>query len=275
MRIRREHEQENISRGSLYYKPRPVSAADLALMRRMDELHLEFPVAGARMLQGLLAAEGSKVGRRHVRTLMRRMGMETVYRRPNTSKPAPGHRIYPYLLRGLAIDRPNQVWAMDITYVPRTSSRHGARSQAQERADARGRHGSRPEGAHSAQDATASGRVISTIWRVRIFRAARWIDPAPPSSVPPKILESVGRHFGVSDGALNVLVPEVMLQGPHVVAIIGQLEPAGMAEHVRVDREWHLGGLPDTLDEAMEADGADRPTAFGNKHVSVSRVIAA
>src|SRR5262245_51300270 len=102
----------NISRGSLYYKPRPVSATDLALMRRMDELHLEFPFAGARMLQGLLAAEGSKVGRRHVRTLMRRMGMETVYRRPNTSKPAPGHRIYPYLLRGLAIDRPNQVWAM-------------------------------------------------------------------------------------------------------------------------------------------------------------------
>src|SRR5262249_52474393 len=107
----------NISRGSLYYKPRPVSAADLALMRRMDELHLEFPFAAARMLQGLLAAEGSKVGRRHVRTLMRRMGMETGYRRPNTSKPAPGHRIYPYLLRGLAIDRPNQVWAMDITYV--------------------------------------------------------------------------------------------------------------------------------------------------------------
>ena len=70
----------NISRGSLYYKPRPVSAADLALMRRMDELHLEFPFAGARMLQGLLAADGSKVGRRHVRTLMRRMGMETVYR---------------------------------------------------------------------------------------------------------------------------------------------------------------------------------------------------
>jgi putative transposase len=108
----------NISRGSLYYKPRPVSAADLALMRRMDELHLEFPFAGARMLQGLVAAEGSKVGRRHVRTLMRRMGMETVYRRPNISKPAPGHRIYPYLLRGLAIDWPNQVWAMDITYVP-------------------------------------------------------------------------------------------------------------------------------------------------------------
>src|SRR6516164_8568389 len=94
--LRRQAAVLNISRGSLYYKPRPVSAADLALMRRMDELHLEFPFAGARMLQGLLAAEGSKVGRRHVRTLMRRMGMETVYRRPNTSKPAPGHRIYPY-----------------------------------------------------------------------------------------------------------------------------------------------------------------------------------
>jgi len=107
-----------ISRGSLYYEPRPVSACDLALMRRLDELHLEFPFAGSRMLQGLLAAEGSKVGRRHVRTLMRRMGMEAVYRRPNTSKPAPGHRIYPYLLRSLVIDRPNQVWAMDITYVP-------------------------------------------------------------------------------------------------------------------------------------------------------------
>jgi putative transposase len=107
-----------ISRGSLYYEPRLVSAADLALMRRMDELHLEFPFAGSRMLQGLLAAEGSKVGRRHVRTLMRRMGLEAIYRRPSTSKPAPGHRIYPYLLRGLAIDRPNQVWAMDITYVP-------------------------------------------------------------------------------------------------------------------------------------------------------------
>src|SRR6516164_7278834 len=97
----------------------------------------------------------------------------------------------------------------------------------------------------------------------------------PPSSVPPKILESVGRQFGVPDRVLNVLVPEVVLQGPRVVAIVGELEPAGMAKHVRVDREWHLGGLADTLDEAMEADGADRPTAFGNKHVSLSRVIAA
>ena len=108
----------NISRGSVYYEPRPVPADDLALMRRLDELHLEFPFAGSRMLQGLLSAEGSKVGRRHVRTLMRRMGIEAVYRRPNTSKPAPGHKVYPYLLRDLSIDRPNQVWAMDISYVP-------------------------------------------------------------------------------------------------------------------------------------------------------------
>jgi putative transposase len=107
-----------ISRGSVYYEPVPVSAEDLALMRRIDELHLEFPFAGSRMLRGLLAAEGSKLGRRHVITLMRRMGIEAIYRRPNTSKPAPGHRIYPYLLRGLSIDRANQVWAIDITYIP-------------------------------------------------------------------------------------------------------------------------------------------------------------
>jgi len=88
-----------ISRGSVYYESTPVSDADLALMRRLDELHLEFPFAGARMLRGLLAAEGSKIGRRHVTTLMHRMGIEAIYRRPNTSKPAPGHRIYPYLLR--------------------------------------------------------------------------------------------------------------------------------------------------------------------------------
>jgi putative transposase len=108
----------NISRGSLYYLPQPVSAADLMLMRRLDELHLEFPFAGSRLLRDLLAAEGCQIGRRHVTTLMRNMGIETVYRRPNTSKPAPGHKIYPYLLRGLTIDRPNQVWATDITYIP-------------------------------------------------------------------------------------------------------------------------------------------------------------
>lgn len=107
-----------ISRGSVYYLPRPVPAADLALMRRIDELHLDYPFAGSRMLQGLLRAEGHCVGRRHVTTLMKKMGIEALYRRPNTSKPAPGHKIYPYLLRNLPVIRPNQVWAMDITYIP-------------------------------------------------------------------------------------------------------------------------------------------------------------
>jgi putative transposase len=107
-----------ISRGSVYYLPRPVPAADLAIMRRIDELHLEFPFAGSRMLRDLLSEEGIRIGRCHVATLMKRMGVEALYRKPNTSKPAPGHRIYPYLLRGMTIDRPNQVWAMDITYIP-------------------------------------------------------------------------------------------------------------------------------------------------------------
>ena len=116
--VSKQAEVLRISRGSIYYLPRPLSAADLALMRRLDELHLEFPFAGSRMLRGLVAAEGCKVGRRHVKTLMRRMGIEALYRRPRTTKPEPGHKIYPYLLRGLEITRPNQVWAMDITYVP-------------------------------------------------------------------------------------------------------------------------------------------------------------
>ncbi len=107
-----------ISRGSVYYLPRPVSPADLAVMRRMDELHLEFPFAGSRMLRDLLNREGIAIGRRHVATLMKRMRIEALYRKPNTSKPAPGHKIYPYLLRGVTVDRPDQAWAMDITYVP-------------------------------------------------------------------------------------------------------------------------------------------------------------
>src|SRR5262245_29000755 len=116
--IGKQAEALNISRGSVYYLPRPVPSADLALMRRIHELHLEFPFAGSRMLRGLLAAEGSKVGRRHVKTLMRRTGIDALYRRPRTSKPEPGHEIYPYLLGGIEITRPNQVWAMDITYIP-------------------------------------------------------------------------------------------------------------------------------------------------------------
>ena len=116
--ITRQASVLGISRGSVYYVPRPVSDADLALMRRIDELHLEYPFAGSRMLQGLLLGEGYTIGRLKVRNLMKRMGIEAIYRRPNTSKPAPGHKVYPYLLRKLPVTRPNQVWAMDITYIP-------------------------------------------------------------------------------------------------------------------------------------------------------------
>jgi putative transposase len=107
-----------LSRSQLYYEPRPVPAAELAVMRRIDARHLDYPFAGSRMLRDLLRGEGVVIGRELVRTMMRRMCIEALYRRPNTSKPAPGHKVYPYLLRGLAIERPNQVWAMDITYIP-------------------------------------------------------------------------------------------------------------------------------------------------------------
>jgi putative transposase len=116
--IVRQAELLDVSRSSAYYRPEPPSEAELWLMRKLDELHLEYPFAGSRMLRDLLAQYGLIAGRRHVRTLMRRMGIDALYRRPNTSRPAPGHKVYPYLLRGLAITRPNQVWAMDITYIP-------------------------------------------------------------------------------------------------------------------------------------------------------------
>ena len=110
-----------IARSTAYHAPAPVSVADLAVMRRIDELHLDHPFAGSRMLRAMLVNEGITIGRTHVRTLMRHMGIEALYRRPRTSQPAPGHRLCPYLLRGLAIERPNQVWAMDITYIPMAS----------------------------------------------------------------------------------------------------------------------------------------------------------
>ena len=116
--VARQARELGISRGSVYYLPRPVAAADLAIMRRIDELHMDYPFAGSRMLRALLGREGIRIGRLHVATLMEKMGIAAIYRRPNTSKPAPGHRIYPYLLRRLAVARPNQVWATDITYVP-------------------------------------------------------------------------------------------------------------------------------------------------------------
>lgn len=107
-----------LSRSSVYYTPQPVSENDLALMRRIDELHLHHPFAGARMLRHLLEQDGLKVGRRHVSTLMKKMGIEALYRRPNTRRKHPQNPVFPYLLRGLEITEANHVWAMDITSIP-------------------------------------------------------------------------------------------------------------------------------------------------------------
>lgn len=116
--ITRQAKLLDISRGSVYYLPTPTSSEDLVLMRKMDALHLEFPWAGSRQLARLLRKDGHDVGRKHVATLMRKMGIEALYQRPKTTRKHPAHPIYPYLLRGMKIDRPNQVWAMDITYIP-------------------------------------------------------------------------------------------------------------------------------------------------------------
>ena len=107
-----------LSRSTAYYQPTPVSEAELALMRRIDELHLQYPFAGVRMLRALLGRAGHASGRRHVATLMRRMGLAAVYRKPHLSHRHPAHTVYPYLLRHLEIIRPNHVWAADITYLP-------------------------------------------------------------------------------------------------------------------------------------------------------------
>ncbi|MQY51299.1 IS3 family transposase [Rhodocyclus tenuis] len=108
----------DLSRSSVYYRPQPTPESDLRLTRRIDELHLEHPFAGARMLRDLLIQEGVAVGRKHVGTLMKTLDIEAIYRKANTSRRNQAHRIYPYLLRGLVINRPNQVWAMDTTYIP-------------------------------------------------------------------------------------------------------------------------------------------------------------
>jgi len=116
--INRQAELLEISHSNVYYLPRPTSDADLVLMRRIDELHLNYPFGGSRMLRDMLRLEGHQVGREHVRTLMAKMGIHAIYRGRNTSAPHPKHPIYPYLLKGLTIDRPNQCWATDITYIP-------------------------------------------------------------------------------------------------------------------------------------------------------------
>jgi putative transposase len=116
--VTRQAELVGISRAAVYYVPRPLPEGDLALQRRIDCLHLEHPFAGSRLLKKLLRAEGFELGRKHVATLMRRMGIEALYRKKATSKRHPQHAVYPYLLRGVAIERANQVWALDITYIP-------------------------------------------------------------------------------------------------------------------------------------------------------------
>jgi len=114
----RQCELLDLCRSSLYYQPKATSPADLALMRRIDELHLEYPFFGSRRLAEMLKRDGTPVGRQHVATLMRRMGIEAIYCKKRTTIPGKGHKIYPYLLRDVTIDRPNQVWASDLTYVP-------------------------------------------------------------------------------------------------------------------------------------------------------------
>ena len=118
LRVSRQCELLELNRTGVYYTPRPVREEDLRIMRRIDEVHLEHPFYGARRLAKQLAREGFEVGRVHVTTLMRRMGIEALYRRPRTSIPARDAKIHPYLLDGLAIERPNQLWSSDLTYLP-------------------------------------------------------------------------------------------------------------------------------------------------------------
>ena len=111
-----------VSHSSVYYRPKPESAEELDLLKHLDEIFTEHPIYGSRRLQVMLKRDGIAVGRRRIRNLMRKLGLWAVGPKPNTSKPHPGHKIYPYLLRGLVIERPNHVWATDITYI---RMRHG------------------------------------------------------------------------------------------------------------------------------------------------------
>jgi putative transposase len=116
--ITKQAEILKISRGSVYYLPRPVSSADIEIMRQLDGCTWRIPSPVRVCCEACWLCRGCKIGRRHVKTLMKRMGIEALYHRPRTTKPEPGHKIHPYLLRGMEITRPNQVWAMDITYIP-------------------------------------------------------------------------------------------------------------------------------------------------------------
>jgi len=108
----------SLARSTAYYRRQEPSKAELALMRRIDELHLDYPFAGSRMLRDLLKAEDHQIGRKRVARLMKKMGIEALYRKPNTSRRHTGHPVYPYLLRHMTISQPNHVWAADITYIP-------------------------------------------------------------------------------------------------------------------------------------------------------------
>jgi putative transposase len=116
--LRRQCELLGINRSSVYYVPVELDAEELELMRRIDEIHLEFPFYGSRSIARELRAKGCRANRKRVQRLMRLMGLESVAPKPNTSRPNEEHPVYPYLLRGLTIERPNQVWAADITYIP-------------------------------------------------------------------------------------------------------------------------------------------------------------
>ncbi len=118
MAVTRQAKLVGLSRASVYYTPAPVDEAELALMRQLDELHLELPFAGSRMLRDLLRSDGVVIGREHVRTLMRRIGITAIYQRPKTTQRHPAHPVFPYLLRTLTVTQPNHVWAADITYIP-------------------------------------------------------------------------------------------------------------------------------------------------------------
>ncbi|ENV06963.1 hypothetical protein F967_00644 [Acinetobacter sp. CIP 102637] len=116
--VRQQSQLIQINRSTLYYKPKEISSTDLSLMRLIDEIHLDYPFMGSRMIRDMLQRQGHQIGRRKVRRLMRLMGIHALYPKPNTSKPNLAHRIFPYLLKNMVIDHSNQVWCTDITYIP-------------------------------------------------------------------------------------------------------------------------------------------------------------
>ena len=155
--ISRQAQRAGISRGSVYDVPTSVGAADLGLMRRLDALHLEHPFMGARMVRDQLNREGDTVGRKHVGTLMARMGMAALSRKPRTSKKHPGHEMYPYLLRGLNINRANQVWALDTTYIPKAQGFVSLTARGLGQSQGAGREGRHPAGDLSRGRGVARG----------------------------------------------------------------------------------------------------------------------